>query len=349
MHLSLPGTSKAFEFLRTYQVGYLMSSKEGDFQAAVIRPATMIFAARDDVVRWVFLTSLALLIATIALTNRLLERLVAQRIDATNDALARIMDGDLDARVEVGGTREFSHLSEGINQTVDALRGWIAEAESRMDAELATAKVIQESTQDGSWRWVRELSGLPLGIFDELPYTAYSLDCEVGDQILIYTDGVTEAFATDDEQYGEERLETLVNEYGALHPHELVERVRTSVAEFSEGTEQSDDITILALEVGVPPVKKAQLVVAADVDEVGHVIEFINAELDRRLCPVRVQLQLGIAVEELFVNSCSYAYEDAPASVEPYVRVTSSYSAEPRSITVEIVDNSNVVTLVKHW
>ena len=38
-----------------------------------------------------------------------------------------------------------SSLAAGVNSTVDALQDWIAEAESRMDAELATAKAIQES------------------------------------------------------------------------------------------------------------------------------------------------------------------------------------------------------------
>ena len=458
-----------FEELETPQVGYLMAVEHGGYQVVMIRPASMVFAGRAVVVGWIGLSTIVLLIAVYALVWRLLDRLVARRIDATNATLERITDGDLDARVQPEGTREFWDLSAGINVTVDALQGWIAEAEKRMDAELATAKAIQESAlpsvfppypdiqrfdiyasmnaakemggdfydffligedsgpdagklafvladvsgkgvsaalfmmkaktqihdyldsgmelgeaienanhqlcdgndegmfvtawvgvldyatrhieyvnaghnppllwQDGSWQWMKTRSGLPLGLFDGMPYRTFTVDCEVGDQLLIYTDGVTEAFSVDDEKYGEERLLNLVEESYDLHPRSLVQSVRTSVAAFSEGAEQSDDITILALEIGVPPEEKAQLVVPANLEEMGRVEEFIHAGLNRRLCPVRIQHQLNIALEEMFVNSCNYAYQNAEDDVERYVRVTHSYSANPASLTVEIIDD----------
>lgn len=451
------------------QVGYLVAIKQDAYQVVIIRPASMVFADRYDIVSWITAASLGLLVAVSVLMWWLLDRLVARRIDATNAALERITQGDLEARVEPKGTFEFQELSVGINETVDVLQSWIAEAEMRMDAELATAGIIQDSAlpnifppfpdiqrfdifasmsaarevggdfydyfllgdecgptsgklgfvvadvsgkgvpaalfmmkaktqirdylesgmelgeaienanrrlcegneegmfvtawvgvldygtghidyvnaghnppllwQDGSWRWLRELSGIPLGLLDELPYTTHALDCVIGDQLLLYTDGVTEAFSVDEAQFGEERLERLVSEYFTLHPRELVQHVRASVAEYAEGTEQFDDITLLALEVGVPPEKKAQIVVPAHVDEISRVFDFIHAALDRRLCPGRVQGQLGVAVEELFVNVCKYAYEGMRQDMEPYVRVTYSYSADPVSATVEIIDN----------
>ena len=466
--LELPGTREAFSALLVRQVGHLAATEGDGLRVVLIRPTYMVFAARDSVVGWVFVASLAMLATTYTLSRLLLDRLVARRIDATNGVLARITKGDLEARVEAGGTSEFSELSAGINQTVDALKGLISEAERRMDAELATAKAIQESAlpsvfppfpdirlfdifasmnaakevggdfydfflvgddcgpnagklafviadvsgkgvpaalfmmkaktqirdylesgmeigeavenanhrlcegneegmfvtawvgvldyatghidyvnaghnpplvwQKGSWRWVKELSGMPLGLFDEMPYEPHSLECEVGDQILLYTDGVTEAFSTEDEKYGEGRLEALAKESFAAHPRELVDRVWASVAAHALGAEQSDDITMLALEVGVPPEEKAQLVVAAETEELEKVFAFLHGELDRRLCPVRVQNQLDVAVEELFVNVCSYAYEGAEPGVERCVRVTHAFSSEPRSITVELVD-----------
>lgn len=101
----------------------------------------------------------------------------------------------------------------------------------------------------GSWDWMTEKSGMPLGLFDDCEYDTYSVDMEVGDQILLYTDGVTEAFSVRDEQYGEPRLERLVRDEPDLHPRELVDSVRASVAAHAQGAEQSDDITLLALEL----------------------------------------------------------------------------------------------------
>ena len=466
--VALPGTEEAFASLVTPQVGYLMAAQSDVYRVIMIRPSSMVFAGRGDVVNWILVAALVLLVVVFLLVRWLLDDMVARRIDETNATLGRITDGDLKARVQPTGAHEFWDLAAGINVTVDALQGWIAEAESRMDAELATAKAIQESAlpnvfppypdiqrfdifasmnaakevggdfydfflvgddcgpdagrlvfvmadvsgkgvpaalfmmkaktqlrdylesgmevgeaventnrrlcdgndagmfvtawigvldyatghieyvnaghnppllwQDGAWQWVRQKSGLPLGLFDGLPYKQFAMDCEVGDQLLLYTDGVTEAFSVDEEQYGEKRLEALVNEEFVLHPRDLVGRVRSSVAAHADGAEQSDDITILALEVGVPPEEKAQITVPAVIDALGQVNEFIHAELDRRLCPVRVQNQLDIAVEELFVNSCKFAYEGMGEDVERYVRVTYSYSANPASITVELID-----------
>ena len=171
-----------------------------------------------------------------------------------------------------------------------------------------------------------------------MPYSARSVECNVGDMFLLYTDGVTEAFNVDDELYGEERLFAVAEKGYLLHARGLLESVRRDVAAFAGGAEQSDDITILALEVGVPPEAKEVLEVPAELLQLDCVNEFLHAELDSRLCPRRVQNQVDIAVEELFVNVCRYAYEDAAPDVPRTVRIHRTYSAEPPSITVKIVD-----------
>ena len=155
---------------------------------------------------------------------------------------------------------------------------------------------------------------------------------------MLYTDGVTEAANAQGELFGEDGLAEFARCSATLHPRGLVRAVRAGVAGHAAGADQSDDVTVLALEVGVPPEEKAVLDVPADVGELDRVNEFIHGELDRRLCPVRAQRQLDIAVEELFVNSCRYAYEGMPESVERTVRVTRAASAEPPSVTVEIID-----------
>jgi len=101
---------------------------------------------------------------------------------------------------------------------------------------------------EGAWSWLTEKSGLPLGLFD-LPYEAHSLECQVGDKVVLYTDGVTEAMSVDDELYGEERLEALLQGTADSAPLEIVDAIRASVAEHAIGAEQSDDITVLVLQI----------------------------------------------------------------------------------------------------
>ena len=103
--------------------------------------------------------------------------------------------------------------------------------------------------QEGSgWCWLRDRSGLPLGLRANMRYKTCSLDCAAGDKFLLYTDGVTEAVDSDDEMYGEPRLEAMAEASSTEHPEALVKAVHDDVERFSQGTEQFDDITILSLE-----------------------------------------------------------------------------------------------------
>ena len=189
-----------------------------------------------------------------------------------------------------------------------------------------------------SWEWVTEKSGMPLGSFDGFPYESFETDLNIGDQLLLYTDGVTEAMNVEGELYGEDRLEALVVKYAHLHPRNLISKVRSELSAFTAGAVQSDDITMLALEYGVPPEVTSTLFVPADTDELPNVLKFVHTELDRRLCPVKMQKQLDIAIEELFVNVARYAYPDATPDDPGMARVSYTYSAEPPSIVVEIAD-----------
>ena len=75
----------------------------------------------------------------------LLRRLFISNMLKVNHSLSEITKGELDEKVDVRDTIEFDALSNDINSTVDKLKGYIAEAEARIDADLALAKAIQTS------------------------------------------------------------------------------------------------------------------------------------------------------------------------------------------------------------
>ena len=75
----------------------------------------------------------------------LLRKLVLERIEKTNESLAKITAGDLDVVLDGGNVTEFKVLAEDINETVDALKGYIDAANKRIDEELALAKAIQSA------------------------------------------------------------------------------------------------------------------------------------------------------------------------------------------------------------
>jgi len=96
---------------------------------------------------------------------------------------------------------------------------------------------------DGSVEWVRERSGIVLAAIGGASYRVHVCRLEPGDSILLYTDGVSEAMNVEGELYGEERLEAMLKRSG----RQFVTEVEADLAAFSEGAEQSDDITMLAL------------------------------------------------------------------------------------------------------
>ena len=82
----------------------------------------------------------------------LLGKLVLRNLDRVNGSLARITAGSLTEKVEVEESSEFAKLSEDINQTVDALRGFIDASEKRMQEDLELAKQIQDSALPKNFR-----------------------------------------------------------------------------------------------------------------------------------------------------------------------------------------------------
>ncbi len=76
---------------------------------------------------------------------QLLRRRVVNNLQLAESGLAAVAHGNLDTRVDISSHQEFVKLSEDINTTVDALKGYIDEAEHRHDSELALARQIQHS------------------------------------------------------------------------------------------------------------------------------------------------------------------------------------------------------------
>ncbi|VUD56495.1 Chemotaxis protein CheY [Thalassocella blandensis] len=84
------------------------------------------------------------------------------------------------------------------------------------------------------------LAVLPVVEFDGKP-TIITL--KPGDRVYIYTDGVNEAKNAEGEEFGLPRLEDIIKQGG----EDVVRRITGAVHSFSEGKEQSDDISLIEL------------------------------------------------------------------------------------------------------
>jgi sigma-B regulation protein RsbU (phosphoserine phosphatase) len=99
-------------------------------------------------------------------------------------------------------------------------------------------------------RWAVQNLGTALGLEPGLEFERTELTLRDGDTLILYSDGVTEAFDPHEECYGNERLladaTLLASQPASALANGLLEKVRA----FANGAPQSDDIAILTIEIG---------------------------------------------------------------------------------------------------
>jgi len=90
-------------------------------------------------------------------------------------------------------------------------------------------------------------TGRPIGILPESGYEEKSVRIEGGASLLLYTDGLNEAANADDEEFGMERLTTLVREACTYAVNEVPRRILDSITAFENGAPASDDKTLVIM------------------------------------------------------------------------------------------------------
>jgi sigma-B regulation protein RsbU (phosphoserine phosphatase) len=94
-----------------------------------------------------------------------------------------------------------------------------------------------------------ELGGTVLGVVaDNTKQVAENVvQLEKGDQVLLFTDGVTEALDAASKPFGLARLEQTLAAHGREAPPALLEHIQAQLAAHARGRDQHDDITLIAL------------------------------------------------------------------------------------------------------
>jgi phosphoserine phosphatase RsbU/P len=88
---------------------------------------------------------------------------------------------------------------------------------------------------------------LPWGSFPTSPFGPRKPGSDPGDALVLYSDGVTEAFDLAGGEFTTERLEALLADTAATAPEALVRRIVAEVRRFMAGAPQADDITCLVV------------------------------------------------------------------------------------------------------
>ncbi len=86
-----------------------------------------------------------------------------------------------------------------------------------------------------------------LGYMKDVKYTSLTVQLNPGHTVFLYTDGVTEAENKQQNMFSDDRLLNLLVTSGETDAQKIIQLVNTEINQFTEGSEQSDDITMLTL------------------------------------------------------------------------------------------------------
>ena len=90
---------------------------------------------------------------------------------------------------------------------------------------------------------ILEVPGIPPGLFQGVDYDMCTISLEPGDAVLFCSDGITDAFDVAEEAFGIERVREICETRSCDTPHELLAQVFASLAAYTRGREQHDDMT----------------------------------------------------------------------------------------------------------
>jgi len=93
---------------------------------------------------------------------------------------------------------------------------------------------------------ILEVPGIPPGLFDAVEYEMRTIHVEPGDSVLFCTDGITDAFNTEEESFGMARIQEVCEAESYDTPAALLVRLFAELESFTRGREQHDDMTAAA-------------------------------------------------------------------------------------------------------
>ena len=100
---------------------------------------------------------------------------------------------------------------------------------------------------DGGSTLLPSTEGIALGLLPDFDYEQKETLLSPGDTLVLYTDGVTEAMNSDDEEFGLERLRTVLSEAPREDVRAANQAVFAAVSEFAGERPQFDDITCVTM------------------------------------------------------------------------------------------------------
>ena len=168
------------------------------------------------------------------------------------------------------------------------------------------------------------ISNVPVGIMTNFRYSAQETVIDSGTSIFLYTDGLTEAEDSQHHQYGENRLiETAnsISQDSSMTAESIIRTMNESVHTFVGSAEQSDDLTLLAINYRKPNRKETlneSITLPNDIETIPELNAFVDDVCERVGFDMPTTASINLALEEAVVNVMNYAY---PATLQGTIEI----------------------------
>ncbi|MDD4309831.1 MAG: SpoIIE family protein phosphatase [Candidatus Cloacimonetes bacterium] len=105
---------------------------------------------------------------------------------------------------------------------------------------------------DRTYKKFSETHTTAMGVFENLPIEKETVQLDIGDEIILFTDGITEAMNANDEFLGISGVEEIILKLGNPDPEKSANTILQRVHDFASNKSSRDDITILAIDYRHP-------------------------------------------------------------------------------------------------
>ena len=189
---------------------------------------------------------------------------------------------------------------------------------------------------NGSFEYLKTRAGFVLAGMEGVRYRVGELTLNHGDRVFLYTDGVPEATNGDNQLYGEDRLLTFMNQNADTDAVSLLPLLKANIDEFVGDAPQFDDITMLMFDYKLQEgdTHMTEKTFPAKIEALSDVLGFVDQNLEACECPMKTQMAICVAIEEVFVNVANYAYGDGEGDMTLGI----GFDEASRDITFRMTD-----------
>lgn len=190
--------------------------------------------------------------------------------------------------------------------------------------EISTGKMLAANAghddpaiyrKNGEFELIKAKHGLVVGAMEGIKYSDFEIQLNKGDKLFLYTDGVPEATDKDNNMFTLDGMIAALNNYKDETAKGIISGVRNSVDAFVGDAPQFDDLTMVCLEMKSTD-NTNTLTVDALNENLHKVMDFVDGVLEENDCFMKTQMQVDLAVEEIFTNISNYAYEGGSGKAE---------------------------------